>query len=61
MTKTTDTNGDFKPPEENVKKRRLTTKTPDPDNVYKKLDTPAIKVIPVKLADQEAYMGEKLI
>ena len=45
MTKTTDTNGDFKPPEENVK-RRLTTKTPDPDNVYEKPDAPAIKVVP---------------
>ena len=41
MTKTTDTNGDFKPPEENVK-RRVTTKTPDHDNVYKKNLTPPL-------------------
>ena len=60
MTKTTDTNGDFKPPEENIE-RRLTTTTPDPDNVYKKPDTPAIKVVPVKLAVQETYIGEKTI
>ena len=59
MTKTTDINGDFKPPEENPK-RRLTTKTPDPDNIYKKPDAPAIKVVPVKPTVEEYNIGEKI-
>ena len=58
MTKTTDTNGDFKPPEESVR-RRLTIKTQDPNNAYKKTGTTAIKVVPIKPAVQEVYIGEK--
>ena len=59
MTKTTDITVDFKPPEENPK-RRLTTKTPDPDNIYKKPNAPAIKVVPVKPTVEEYDIGEKI-